>query len=156
MFLFLFMEETNYHRKALVGIETKNEASGPKSHGSYTRDDAVENTDMDAELNGSTIQDEAGRLDKLSRRRSFYHKLKVFDKQELQYPNRLKEMILRPLIFLSFPVIFYAGFSYGSNLIWFNVLNGTTSLILSGEPYGFSSSIVGLAYLAPFIGMILG
>ena len=87
--------------------------------------------------------------------KSFSSKLKLFDKQTLRYPNRLKDMVLRPLIFLSFPVIFYAGFSYGSSLVWFNVLNGTTSLILSGKPYGFSSSIVGLAYISPFIGMTL-
>lgn len=151
------MEETNYHRNALAGDETKkNEGSDPDNYESYTRDDAVQHVNMDAELNVSTFKDEADRRDNVSRRRSFYHKLKVFDKQELRHPNRLKEMILRPLIFLSFPVIFYAGFSYGSNLIWFNVLNGTTSLILSGKPYEFSSSIVGLTYLSPLIGMILG
>ena len=150
------MEETNYHRNARVGNETKNEGGGSENHEPEKRDDAVEKEIMDAELNVSTITDEYVRPDNVPRRKSFYHKLKLFDRQELRYPNRLKEMILRPLIFLSFPVIFYAGFSYGSNLVWFNVLNGTASLILSGEPYGFSSSIVGLAYLSPLIGMILG
>ncbi|MCJ1459797.1 hypothetical protein MMC28_010176 [Mycoblastus sanguinarius] len=156
VFLFFFMEETNYHRNARVGNETKNEGGGSENHEPEKRDDAVEKEIMDAELNVSTITDEYVRPDNVPRRKSFYHKLKLFDRQELRYPNRLKEMILRPLIFLSFPVIFYAGFSYGSNLVWFNVLNGTASLILSGEPYGFSSSIVGLAYLSPLIGMILG
>lgn len=28
-------------------------------------------------------------------------------------------------------------FSYGSYLIWFNVLNGTSSIILGSEPYNF-------------------
>lgn len=65
-------------------------------------------------------------------------------------------MVLRPLIFLTFPVIAYSGFSYGSNIVWFNVLNGTTSLILSRVPYGFASSSVGLAYFAPFLGMTVG
>ena len=148
------MEETNYHRKTLVGNElNKSEAGGLGSHEPDTRDDAVEKYNMDAEPNASA--EESGPRD-VPRRKSFYQKLKVFDKQGLRYPNRLKDMVLRPLIFLSFPVIFYAGFSYGSNLVWFNVLNGTASLILSGKPYGFSSSIVGLAYLSPLIGMILG
>ena len=148
------MEETNYHRKKLVDSEMKkSEAGGLGSHEPDTRDEAVEKYNMDAELNAST--EESGSHD-VQRRKSFYQKLKVFDKQELRYPNRLKDMALRPLIFLSFPLIFYAGFSYGSNLVWFNVLNGTASLILSGNPYGFSSSIVGLAYLSPLIGMILG
>ena len=120
-----------------------NEGSSSKNHG------------MDTVLNNSAVTEEEGRSDNALKRKSFYTKLKVFDKQELRYPNRLKSMALRPLIFLSFPVISYAGFSYGSSLVWFNVLNGTTSLILSGKPYEFSSSIVGLTYLSPLIGMAL-
>ncbi|KAF6230384.1 hypothetical protein HO133_004726 [Letharia lupina] len=157
VFLFFFMEETNYHRKVLAGNEMKKNGSvGPVIHKSDIRDDAVQKHNMDTELHVSTVTNEEGRPDNVPRRKSFHHKLKVFDKQELRYPNRLKDMVLRPLIFLSFPVIFYAGFSYGSNLVWFNVLNGTASLILSGKPYGFSSSIVGLAYISPLIGMTFG
>ena len=64
-------------------------------------------------------------------------------------------MIKRPLLFATFPVIFYAGFSYGSNLVWFNVLNATASLILSST-YSFSASMVGVAYVSPLIGVALG
>ena len=92
----------------------------------------------------------------IEKNKSYWSRLKVFDTKALRYPNHLKKMVLRPLIFLSFPVIFFSGFSYGSNLIWFNVLNGTASLILSEKPYGFSSSIVGLCYFSPLIGVILG
>ena len=133
----------------------KMEDGGPHIHESNTQDGAVEKNNIDPELNVSTIVDEVGRREDVPRKRPFYRRLKVFDKQQLQYPNRLKEMVLRPLIFLTFPVISYAGFSYGSSLVWFNVLNGTTSLILSEKPYGFPSSIVGLAYFSPLIGMTL-
>ena len=64
-------------------------------------------------------------------------------------------MIHRPLIYLTFPVIAYAGFSYGSNLVWFNVFNGTASLILSGPPYSFPPSTVGLFYISPLVGVTL-
>ena len=151
------MEESNYHRKVLVGNKMKRTADGsPEAQESDGGDDSVKKENMEAELDVSAITDEECRPVKVLRRKSFYEKLKVFDKQELRYPNRMKDMMLRPLIFLSFPVISYAGFSYGSNLVWFNVLNGTASLILSKEPYGFSSSIVGLAYISPLIGMTLG
>lgn len=150
------MEETNYHRNALNGNETKkNEGGGSGNHESDTRDSALGQNNMDTGPNVSAITDKEEGIENVPRRKSYHHKLKVFDKQVLRYPNRLKDMILRPLIFLSFPVIFYAGFSYGSNLVWFNVLNGTASLILSGKPYGFSSSTVGLAYISPLIGMAL-
>lgn len=155
VFLVFFMEETNYHRETLVGSETKkNEGGGPVTRELHTGD-AIEKENILAGLNGSSNTDEEYKTDNVARRKTLYQKLKLFDKQELRYPNRLKDMILRPLIFLSFPVIFYAGFSYGSSLIWFNVLNGTASLILSGKPYGFSSSIVGLTYISPLIGMTL-
>ena len=98
----------------------------------------------------------AGQNNTSSPLKSYPQKLKIYDSTSLQYPNRLPQMALRPLIFLTFPVILYAGFSYGSNIVWFNVLNGTASLILSAKPYGFSSSTVGLAYLSPLLGAVLG
>ena len=127
------MEETNYHRELSPGRKTKVGSSA---------DPSTETPQADSNATGTN--------------KSFWSRLKVFDRKALRYPNHLKGMVLRPLIFLSFPVIFYSGFSYGSNLIWFNVLNGTASLILSGKPYGFSSSIVGLCYFSPLIGVILG
>lgn len=153
VFLFFFQEETNFHRKALVGRGTENNASGgSESHESNERDGAVNEQKMDA----TTITDEKGGSENVPRRRPYYHRLKVFDKQRLHHPNGLRDMVLRPLIFLSFPVISYCGFSYGCYLVWYNVLNGTTSLILSGNSYEFSSSDVGLAYLSPLIGTTLG
>lgn len=107
-------------------------------------------------MDATTITDEKGASDNVPRRRPYYHRLKVFDKQRLRHPNGLRDMLLRPLMFLSFPVVSYCGFSYGCYLVWYNVLNGTTSLILSGKSYGFSSSSVGLAYLSPLIGTVLG
>ena len=152
--MFFFLEETNYYRKAIVDNKIKNEGASPEEQEFDTRRDTVEKSYTDADLKSSRMVDDDGRPHNMPTK-SFYSKLKVFDTQALGYPNRLKSMVLRPLIFLSFPVIFYAGFSYGSSLVWFNVLNGTASLILSGQPYNFSSSIVGLAYISPLVGMTL-
>jgi hypothetical protein len=66
-----------------------------------------------------------------------------------------KGMILRPLLYVSFPVIFFSGFMYGSIVCLFNVLNGTASLILTGAPYDFSASMVGLSYLSCLIGVFV-
>ena len=65
-------------------------------------------------------------------------------------------MALRPITLFSFPVIVWAGFSYGSTVVWFNVMNGTTSLILSAPPYNFSPAIIGLTYVSCLIGVCLG
>jgi len=89
-------------------------------------------------------------------KKSYLQKLKLFDGKAFRYPNRILDMILRPLSFLTFPIIVYAGISYGSTIVWFNVLNGTALLILSKKPYEFSSSMVGLSYLSPLLGVLLG
>lgn len=150
------MEETNYHRirpKVSVNSTTKNEVGNSSQSGELN---PCENDSPRAQLETSVEFWENSRPKSWQEPRSFYEKLRIFDKEELRYPNRLKGMVFRALIFLTFPVIFYAGFSYGSNIVWFNVLNGTTSLILSRKPYDFASSTVGLAYLAPFTGMTIG
>ena len=145
------MEETNYHRELSPGHEAEvNSGVGPSADTSETDKEANEKNVAEIDLSVSSI------VATNHVRKSYWSKLKVFDTKVLRYPNHLKGMVLRPLIFLSFPVIFYSGFCYGSNLIWFNVLNGTASLILSKAPYGFSSSIVGLCYFSPLIGVVLG
>ena len=73
------------------------------------------------------------------------------------YPGEgMIQRSIRSLKYLSWPVIFYAGFSYGSYLIWFNVLNATASIILGGPPYNFRASMVGLSYLSCCIGVTIG
>jgi MFS family permease len=140
VFLFLFMEETNYTREVvsedtpevtLSQGEIKNEKSDP--------------------VTADTPTAENGEV---------YNTPKTFiQKMSLWQPSPGQNMLTRSwrsLKYLTWPVIFYAGFSYGSYLIWFNVLNATASLILSGPPYNFSSSMVGLSYLACCVGVVIG
>ena len=151
------MEETNYHRESQGVDEIEIDNHDSSRNAAYdTEANAVASirTITKLSLSNAAVAQTAPKV--LEKRKSYYDKLKLFSVGESRYPNRWTRMILRPLIFLSFPIIFYAGFSYGSSLIWFNVLNGTASFILSKAPYGFSSSIVGLAYLSPFVGMTLG
>jgi MFS family permease len=85
--------------------------------------------------------------------KTFVRKLSIW--QPTPGQSMLRRAV-RVLKFLSWPVIFYAGFAYGSSLIWFNVMNATASVILSGEPYNFGSSMVGVTYLSCCVGVILG
>lgn len=151
VFLFFCMEETNYHRGSRP-MDTADVNSGVKMSPESSVDPAGEKK---AAMGLSVGSVENG-YSKKYQQKTYWPKLKLFESTAWQHPNRLGGMMLRPLIFLTFPVIFYAGFSYGSNLVWFNVLNATASLILSGSPYRFSSSMVGLAYLSPLIGVLFG
>jgi MFS family permease len=63
------------------------------------------------------------------------------------------KMVYRPVLMIfQLPTVAWAGFLYGINLAWYNVLNGTTSPILSNAPYNWSSAQVGCVYAGPIIG----
>jgi len=140
VFLFFFMEETNYNRKAPAGVM---EAALPTASSSMDEKKPAAAADPSVSENGEV-----------------YAAPKTFvQKMSLWQPSPGQPMLhraLQSLKYLSWPVIFYAGFSYGSYLIWFNVLNATASIILSGEPYNFGSSMVGLSYLSCCLGVIIG
>jgi MFS family permease len=70
-------------------------------------------------------------------------------------PSNLEmlRMAYRPIIMIfRFPTVAWAGFLYGINLAWYNVLNGTASPVLSGAPYNWSAALVGCVYAGPIIG----
>ncbi|KAG7403375.1 putative MFS-type transporter [Fusarium oxysporum f. sp. rapae] len=80
-------------------------------------------------------------------------------KMTLWHPSlnqRMSSQAWRCLEYLCWPVICFAGFSYGSYLIWFNVTNATASIILSGSGYNFKPSMVGLSYLSCCFGAVVG
>lgn len=144
VFLFFFLEETNYSRSVVLGHEDHD--------GTGTNTPLETVIDGRKRLSDPKTDEEPTTYDAAPTTKSYLQKLKLFRTADMKKPSRLGGMALRPLIFLSFPVILYAGFSYGSNLVWFNVLNGTSSLILGGPPYNFRASMVGLSYISPLIG----
>ncbi|KAF4345039.1 transporter hol1 [Fusarium beomiforme] len=140
VFLFFFMEETNY-------VRLVRDPNLPQFH-TYPRSD--ENNGKTEESAEVREADEAN--GKYAKPRSFVQKMSFWQ------PTRSQSMARhggRSLQYLTWPVIFFAGFSYGSYLIWFNVLNATASIILSGPGYGFKPSMVGLSYLACCLGTII-
>ena len=111
-FLFFFMEETNYLRELSPGHEAEvNSVADPSADTPETNSKADENNITETDFSVSSI------VATNHGKKSYWSTLKVFDTKILRYPNHLKGMILWPLIFLSFPVIIYSGFCYGSNLI---------------------------------------
>jgi hypothetical protein len=151
VFCFLFMEETNYDRAPIEMVETSAASPGIttregdfRSSNDPEKASALGNPEPITETMTGTID---------YKPKTYLQKLALLDKKR---DFHLFRMMVRPLLFFSLPSVVYAGFSYGSNLIWFNVLNGTASLILGGTPYNFSSSMVGLTYVSPLIGVAVG
>lgn len=140
VFLFLFMEETNYHRVHTERVLQLSPLATKSSIDEESHDVAV-----------SPGLADSGEV--YAAPKTFLQKLSIWKPSPGQ--NMLGSVV-RILKFLSWPVIVYAGFSYGSYLIWFNVLNATASIILSGDPYNFKPSMVGLNYLSCCVGVIVG
>jgi hypothetical protein len=118
------MEETNYDRAPLEMFSTPSDTPGtttPKEQVLSTSSDpekttAVANSDSNNDQATDTVH---------YKPKAYVQKLALLDKKR---DFHLFRMMIRPLLFLSLPSVVYAGFSYGSNLVWFNVLNGTASL----------------------------
>ncbi|EUC46756.1 hypothetical protein COCMIDRAFT_91982 [Bipolaris oryzae ATCC 44560] len=141
VFLFLFLEETNYVRK-LDGIPIQT-PSLPTPQIGVPDEEKVE-----AATRQTTASDEIQTSTK-----TFLQKLSLWQPSP---GTNVFERAKRSLVYLTWPVIFYSGFSYGSYLIWFNVLNATTSIILGGPGYNFKPSMVGLSYVSCCIGVVGG
>lgn len=148
VFLFFFLEETNYDRKTvgvIEGVQTSDgsdpEVASPtrESKSSPEKSDGADVPPSPAAVPSTPYQ-----------RKTYRQKLALWDKPR---PFMMGWRAAQILKLLSWPVIFYAGFSYGTYLVWFNILNATASLILGGEPYNFTPAIVGLSYLACIIGV---
>ena len=132
------MEETNYNRTSIVDQETEQLGDGTENN--ETTKETPSHEDIE------NVSSPA------KKKKTYLQKLKPISRSGFTKKGNILDMAWRPFVFLTFPVIFYAGFTYGSYLVWFLVLNGTTSLIFANPPYNFKASNVGLVYIAPLIG----
>ncbi|KAI1084682.1 putative MFS transporter [Whalleya microplaca] len=145
IFLFIFMEETNYDRRTVGIVAAGSDAEVAPEEGSAKEKDAV-NSPVRRVQSPDISNGEAMRT------KTFVQKLAILDKPR---PFMMHYRAWQSLKLLSWPVVFYSGFSYGTYLIYFNILNATSSIILGGAPYNFKPSFVGLSYLSCIIGTIL-
>ncbi|CAL5867795.1 uncharacterized protein PFLUO_LOCUS2016 [Penicillium psychrofluorescens] len=137
VFLFFFMEETNYVRQ---NIEDTTIANVRVDNSSPT---SSQNGDLDPEKAAHTSKQSAPATESGAAytKKSYLKKLSLLGPKQSQ--NTMLRRVRQTLYYLSWPVIFYAGFSYGSYLVFFNILNGTASIILGSSPYNFRSLFTG-------------
>lgn len=155
------MEETKYNRKVIHSVEPgtsdgESAASAAAIAEKGTYDNRV-TTDMKKEQNRTDVAHDG---DSGSQRRytkkSYWQKLKIVQMQHVRENVPLKGMIIRPFVFFTFSIVVFCGFMYGAVICYFGALNGTAALILSSPPYSFSSSMLGLSYVSPVIGVFIG
>ncbi|CDK29494.1 unnamed protein product [Kuraishia capsulata CBS 1993] len=141
IFLFFFFEETNYIRQHISPDDEIEEAPMEKQAGIVT----VEQSDSNPEPVKRFI-------DMTKPKKTYMQKLKFFDKPR---PFVIHKLMWRSLTMFRFPGVCWAGFYYGLSVVWNNILNGTSSTVLSAAPYNFSASMVGLTYIAPIVGNVI-
>ncbi|ANB14669.1 Hol1p [Sugiyamaella lignohabitans] len=131
----------------------------------FYEDTMFNRTTKEAEHVEGSDEDKYGHMITVNSPRNldYSHKMNYLQKMKLWRVNPLVtkrgffDMVWRPVyFFFRFPIVAWAGVFYGFGLVWYNVFNATSSAILSAPPYNFSSDGVGLSYLAPLIGAIIG
>ncbi|KAL2426050.1 putative MFS-type transporter [Exophiala dermatitidis] len=149
--MFIFMEETMYFRESPAeGQETVDTAAEVSTTGkSNTESDkAMPSIETTATLQArvpSSVMDDIN---------SGWRKYTFFKAVPGRPGNMdMFRMVYRPVIMVfRFPTVAWAGFLYGINLAWYNVLNGTASPVLTAAPYNWSAALVGCVYAGPIIG----
>ncbi|KAL6246597.1 hypothetical protein RBB50_006835 [Rhinocladiella similis] len=148
--MFFFMEETMYYRPPVQeeALDAEEESASDESstEKSATRDEKTPTSSQSLAQTG---------LD-TSHKKTFVQKLKFWGARRPGQPNHYWRSMWFPISLLRFPVVVFAGILVGSVLSWFNVVNATAALILAGPPYNFSTEMIGVMFIAPFIGCTIG
>lgn len=71
-------------------------------------------------------------------------------------PDKWWMVALRPFYLYLYPSILYGSLVYSMAVVWLIVISETVSDIFKGHGYDYNQQTVGLFYLGPFIGGILG
>lgn len=166
LIIFFFMEETKFDRAKYM---TSNHIEGQTvSSANQTSTEPDTKDDLDTKHDAEQDQVATTTLTNVSApnetfdlentefsKRSRISRLKPIERKNLKGENRLIKLISRPILLLAFPIISYAGFIYGCNIVWLSVLNATESMVLSNKPYNMPTSTVGLTFIAPLVGTTL-
>lgn len=65
-------------------------------------------------------------------------------------------VMLRPFVLFCYPAVLFGSFLYALAVVWLIMLSQIVDRVFADEPYNFSSISVGLVYVAPFVGGVLG
>ncbi|KAL4787418.1 major facilitator superfamily domain-containing protein [Aspergillus varians] len=171
IFLYFFMEETNYTRSSSASEDTSDLTQTLKSKQDDGKFPSYPYKPASAEQQltkhtGSKAK-EAGHTD-LEREvsqsqgivytpRTFMDKLKILDMANLKEkdPKNMIGQVIRPFFYLRFPVVVFCGISIGCYQMWLSFLNGTESMVMT-DSYHLSTVMLGVPYISPIIGAVFG
>ena len=159
------MEETNWSRDHTSAEDlTEREQDHHISGNDHLRGDSLEEKDVakgDQRAkdghNDLELQHSAGQGQTHYTHKTFRNKLKLVNSKGFKDVT-LKSMfgqVIRPILYVRFPVVVFCGISVGCYQMWLSFLNGTESVIMTGS-YGFSTSMLGVPFVSPIIFALFG
>ena len=163
--VFFCMEETMFYREPVqeeVAVDTARmrHDDGNNNHNNHNSKRNISagksSFRTDDEKNTNTLLTDTDLGQVILKKKSFLQKLKFWGARRPGQPNNFCRSLWMPFVLVRFPAILFSGLLVGSNLMWSNAVNGTMSLILSASPYNFSANMVGVMFVAPFIGCTIG
>ncbi|KAL1899572.1 hypothetical protein Sste5346_002974 [Sporothrix stenoceras] len=155
LFLFFFMEETNWTRDhtSTEDVAIDNE----KTMGDLDAPDTTNADKNGAQVPYLSASPSHGQGDTAYTKKSYWAKLRLVDPRTVKTvtAKSLLRQVTRPLIYLQLPVVVFCGISVGCYQMWLSFLNGTESSIMSGS-YGFSTLMLGVPFVSPIIFAFIG
>lgn len=160
LFLFFFMEETNWSRDHSSTEDLRESNAEPKTvEGVF---DAPAGTTTIIGKDGAqvpklSISPSHGQGDTTYTKKSYWAKLRIINPSTVKTvtAKSLFRQVTRPLIYLQLPVVVFCGISVGCYQMWLSFLNGTESSIMS-DSYGFSTLMLGVPFVSPIIFAFIG
>ncbi|RDW73592.1 hypothetical protein BP5796_07034 [Coleophoma crateriformis] len=140
VFMFFFMEETNYHRIRVVPTQIEVAGEGML--------EAIEEKKTEAEFSAPITQGKVA-----FQKKTYMQRMSLFTYNK---HTTMWQIFTDQIRFFSWPVVVWTGWAYGLLLVWLVIVGTTSSSILSIAPYNFSASMVGLTNVAGLLGCIAG
>lgn len=86
--------------------------------------------------------------------RSFFRKQMIFTGRHSK--DSWYKVALRPFFLYAYPAVLFGAIIYSFAVVWLIVLSEVVSNIFTGDGYRYSEQTVGLFYISPFVGGMLG
>ncbi|KAI5955778.1 hypothetical protein KGF54_001280 [Candida jiufengensis] len=88
------------------------------------------------------------------KKHSYLHSIKIY---KGRYTKDSWWMVaLRPFVLYTYPHVLFGSLTYALAVVWLIVISETISEIFRHPPYNYDQQTVGLFYISPFVGGILG
>ncbi|KAK9475099.1 major facilitator superfamily domain-containing protein [Dipodascopsis tothii] len=87
-------------------------------------------------------------------KRTFVQELRVFSGRHTRDP--FWKVACRPFVLFLYPAVLFATVLYSMSVVWLIVMSESLSEIFENDHYRMSATSVGLLYVSPFVGGILG